>query len=250
MATYRRPELLLLDEHTAALDPRSAEQVIRLTDQVIRRDQLTTLMVTHSMAQAASLGDRLIMAHQGRLDLRRLGRRQASPPPARPAREVRGAPPVRPARRECRATAPRALCLSRTAHRGVPAGARQRLIMDLMFGWPAGRAFLRDPSLDTTTSRPEGAEHISPVQRPGELVNPREKALKGATTGGPWLPLWRPFRGRPRGGRPVPMASHWAGLCGPLRGRDRSGPAGLEPGGVRREVSFVARVLILGGTHC
>jgi putative ABC transport system ATP-binding protein len=67
MATYRRPELLLLDEHTAALDPRSAEQVIRLTEQVVRQQHLSTLMVTHSMAHAASLGDRLIMAHQGRL---------------------------------------------------------------------------------------------------------------------------------------------------------------------------------------
>ncbi len=67
MATYRRPELLLLDEHTAALDPRSAEQVIRLTDQVVRRQQLTTMMVTHSMAHAAALGDRLVMVHQGRL---------------------------------------------------------------------------------------------------------------------------------------------------------------------------------------
>jgi putative ABC transport system ATP-binding protein len=67
MATYRRPELLLLDEHTAALDPRSAEQVIRLTEQVVRRDQLTTMMVTHSMAHAAALGDRLVMVHQGRL---------------------------------------------------------------------------------------------------------------------------------------------------------------------------------------
>jgi putative ABC transport system ATP-binding protein len=69
MATYRRPELLLLDEHTAALDPRSAEQVIRLTEHVVRSQHLTTLMVTHSMAHAASLGDRLIMAHQGRLIL-------------------------------------------------------------------------------------------------------------------------------------------------------------------------------------
>src|SRR3954453_18584964 len=67
MATYRRPELLLLDEHTAALDPRSAEQVIRLTEQVVRQQHLTTLMVTHSMAHAASLGDRLIMPHEGRL---------------------------------------------------------------------------------------------------------------------------------------------------------------------------------------
>ena len=67
MATYRRPDLLLLDEHTAALDPRSAEQVIRLTEQVVRGLGLTTMMVTHSMSQAASLGDRLVMLHQGRL---------------------------------------------------------------------------------------------------------------------------------------------------------------------------------------
>jgi putative ABC transport system ATP-binding protein len=67
MATYRRPALLLLDEHTAALDPRSAEQVIRLTEEVVRRQGLTTLMVTHSMAHATSLGDRLLMAHKGRV---------------------------------------------------------------------------------------------------------------------------------------------------------------------------------------
>jgi putative tryptophan/tyrosine transport system ATP-binding protein len=67
MATYRRPELLLLDEHTAALDPKSAEQVIRLTEEVVRGHQLTTMMVTHSMAHAAALGDRLVMVHQGRL---------------------------------------------------------------------------------------------------------------------------------------------------------------------------------------
>jgi len=67
MATWLRPELLLLDEHTAALDPKSADQVIALTDAVIRRDQLTTLMVTHSMQQAANLGDRLIMMHRGRI---------------------------------------------------------------------------------------------------------------------------------------------------------------------------------------
>ena len=69
MATFRKPELLLLDEHTAALDPRSAEQVIRLTDEIVRSQQLTTMMVTHSMAHAASLGDRLVMVHQGRLIL-------------------------------------------------------------------------------------------------------------------------------------------------------------------------------------
>jgi putative tryptophan/tyrosine transport system ATP-binding protein len=67
MATWLRPELLLLDEHTAALDPKSADQVIALTDAIIRRDRLTTLMVTHSMQQAANLGDRLIMMHRGRI---------------------------------------------------------------------------------------------------------------------------------------------------------------------------------------
>jgi putative ABC transport system ATP-binding protein len=67
MATWLRPELLLLDEHTAALDPKSADQVIALTEQVVARDRLTTLMVTHSMYQAASLGDRLIMMHRGQI---------------------------------------------------------------------------------------------------------------------------------------------------------------------------------------
>ena len=72
MATLRRPELLLLDEHTAALDPRAADGVIRLTDELVREGQLTTLMVTHSMQQAVSLGDRLVMMHRGRVvaDLR------------------------------------------------------------------------------------------------------------------------------------------------------------------------------------
>jgi putative ABC transport system ATP-binding protein len=65
MATWLRPEVLLLDEHTAALDPKSADQVITLTDSIVRRDKLTTLMVTHSMQQAANLGDRLIMMHRG-----------------------------------------------------------------------------------------------------------------------------------------------------------------------------------------
>jgi putative ABC transport system ATP-binding protein len=67
MATWLKPELLLLDEHTAALDPKSADQVIRLTQEIIQRDRLTTLMVTHSMQQAISLGDRIIMMHRGRI---------------------------------------------------------------------------------------------------------------------------------------------------------------------------------------
>jgi putative tryptophan/tyrosine transport system ATP-binding protein len=65
MATWRKPQILLLDEHTAALDPKSADQVIALSEKLIARDKLTTLMVTHSMQQAASLGDRLVMMHRG-----------------------------------------------------------------------------------------------------------------------------------------------------------------------------------------
>lgn len=73
MATWQKPRLLLLDEHTAALDPKSAEQVVALSEQVIARDRLTTLMVTHSMQQAARLGDRLVMMHQGRVLLNLAG---------------------------------------------------------------------------------------------------------------------------------------------------------------------------------
>lgn len=65
MASWINPALLLLDEHTAALDPKSADQVIRVTEEVIKRHKLTTLMVTHSMQQAVNLGDRIIMLHQG-----------------------------------------------------------------------------------------------------------------------------------------------------------------------------------------
>ena len=65
MATWLKPRLLLLDEHTAALDPKSADQVIALSEEIVARDRLTTLMVTHSMQQAANLGDRLVMMHRG-----------------------------------------------------------------------------------------------------------------------------------------------------------------------------------------
>ncbi len=67
MATWLKPELLLLDEHTAALDPKSADQVIRLSEEIISRDRLTTIMVTHSMQQAVTLGDRLVMMHRGHI---------------------------------------------------------------------------------------------------------------------------------------------------------------------------------------
>ncbi|MEP6507002.1 MAG: ATP-binding cassette domain-containing protein [Gemmatimonadales bacterium] len=67
MATMKRPQLLLLDEHTAALDPRAAEQVIEITNQIVRENKLTTLMVTHSMDQALEQGDRTIMVHRGEI---------------------------------------------------------------------------------------------------------------------------------------------------------------------------------------
>lgn len=67
MATWLRPRLLLLDEHTAALDPKSADRVIGLTAHHVAREKLTTLMVTHSMHQAVNMGDRLVMMHRGRV---------------------------------------------------------------------------------------------------------------------------------------------------------------------------------------
>jgi putative ABC transport system ATP-binding protein len=81
MASWLRPELLLLDEHTAALDPKTADQVIRLTHDIIQRDKLTTLMVTHSMQQAVNLGDRIVMMHRGRIlrDLKESNRARVRP---------------------------------------------------------------------------------------------------------------------------------------------------------------------------
>jgi putative ABC transport system ATP-binding protein len=67
MAALERPSVLLLDEHTAALDPRSEEQVLRVTQQLITRHGLTTLMVTHSLAQAIRVGERIVMMHRGRV---------------------------------------------------------------------------------------------------------------------------------------------------------------------------------------
>ena len=65
MASWLKPKLLLLDEHTAALDPKSADVVVKLSDEIVARDRLTALMVTHSMAQAVAFGDRLVMMHRG-----------------------------------------------------------------------------------------------------------------------------------------------------------------------------------------
>ncbi|MFM8891805.1 MAG: ABC transporter ATP-binding protein [Planctomycetia bacterium] len=69
MATWHRPEVLLLDEHTAALDPAAADRVVKATARLVRQEKLTALMVTHSLEQAASLGDRLLLVHRGRIAL-------------------------------------------------------------------------------------------------------------------------------------------------------------------------------------
>ena len=69
MATLAQPRLLLLDEHTAALDPKAAALVIAITDRLVRAHNLTTLMVTHNMEQAIRWGDRLLMMHRGRIVL-------------------------------------------------------------------------------------------------------------------------------------------------------------------------------------
>jgi putative ABC transport system ATP-binding protein len=69
MATLNPPELLLLDEHTAALDPRTADNVMRLTGARVREHRLTTLMVTHNMHQAIRYGNRLLMLHEGRVQM-------------------------------------------------------------------------------------------------------------------------------------------------------------------------------------
>ena len=67
MATLERPKLLLLDEHTAALDPKTARKVLELTDEIVNEQNLTTLMVTHNMKDAIQYGNRLIMMHEGRV---------------------------------------------------------------------------------------------------------------------------------------------------------------------------------------
>ena len=67
MATLNRPELLLLDEHTAALDPKTAEKVLHLTKQIVEDGNITTLMITHNMQDAITYGNRLIMMNAGKI---------------------------------------------------------------------------------------------------------------------------------------------------------------------------------------
>lgn len=69
MASMRRPKLLLLDEHTAALDPKTAAKVLALSDKIVEENKLTTLMITHNMKDAIAHGNRLIMMHEGRVIL-------------------------------------------------------------------------------------------------------------------------------------------------------------------------------------
>ena len=67
MATLKKPKLLLLDEHTAALDPKTAAKVLEITDRLVNENKLTTLMITHNMHDAIAHGNRLIMMHEGRI---------------------------------------------------------------------------------------------------------------------------------------------------------------------------------------
>ena len=67
MASLSAPKLLLLDEHTAALDPATAAKVLEISDSIVREEKLTCLMITHNMTDAISLGNRLIMMNEGNI---------------------------------------------------------------------------------------------------------------------------------------------------------------------------------------
>ena len=67
MATLQQPKLLLLDEHTAALDPKTAAKVLEVTQKIVERDKLTTMMITHNMRDAIAYGNRLVMMYEGRI---------------------------------------------------------------------------------------------------------------------------------------------------------------------------------------
>jgi putative ABC transport system ATP-binding protein len=67
MATLQKPKVLLLDEHTAALDPKTAKNVLTLTNEIIQAEKLTAIMITHNMKDAIKYGNRLIMMHEGRV---------------------------------------------------------------------------------------------------------------------------------------------------------------------------------------
>lgn len=73
MSTMTPIDFLILDEHTAALDPKTAELIMKLTDQIVKEKKLTTIMVTHNLRYAAEYGDRLIMMHQGQIVMDKTG---------------------------------------------------------------------------------------------------------------------------------------------------------------------------------
>ena len=77
MATLQKPQLLLLDEHTAALDPKTAETIMVLTGKVVKEKKLTALMVTHNLRYAVEYGDRLLMLHHGQIVLDKAGEEKA-----------------------------------------------------------------------------------------------------------------------------------------------------------------------------
>ena len=80
MASLQRPKLLLLDEHTAALDPKTAAKVLEITDKIVEENKLTTLMITHNMKDAIAHGNRLIMMHEVKLLLMLKAKKRKSSP--------------------------------------------------------------------------------------------------------------------------------------------------------------------------
>ncbi len=78
MVTLSLPKLLLLDEHTAALDPKTAQRVIGLTKKIVEKNNLTTIMVTHNMLQAIKYGNRMIMLHEGKIQFDIQGEEKAA----------------------------------------------------------------------------------------------------------------------------------------------------------------------------
>ncbi|MBC2399474.1 ABC transporter ATP-binding protein [Clostridium tetanomorphum] len=69
MAVMKKPKLLLLDEHTAALDPKTSESIIKITERIVKENNMTTIMITHNLNHAVKLGNRLIMMHRGEIIL-------------------------------------------------------------------------------------------------------------------------------------------------------------------------------------
>lgn len=78
MATLSKPKLLLLDEHTAALDPKTSQEVMTITEKIVQEQHLTTMMITHKMSDALKYGNRLIMVQDGQIKLDISGKQKAT----------------------------------------------------------------------------------------------------------------------------------------------------------------------------